>query len=85
MSSRLERALLTAIPAMTNCEWEMDILRDVLTRRAGTDAQRNALLRIIDQNKPRKPVLPRILKQLGELVQSRSTYSNIPPPQDTRF
>lgn len=87
-ASRLEAALLEAQEAAPLMEWEMDILRDVLTRRTGTPDQRNTLIRIIDQNKARKPVLPRILKAIGEPIKSRTSYTtveaqdrnDVPPP-----
>ena len=46
---------------------ELDVLRDVLLGRSGTDAQRNALLRIIkaNANRPRLTII-RLCLQFGE-------------------
>jgi hypothetical protein len=71
MSSRLEDALATApCYGFIGMVWELDVLRDVLTKRKGTDAQRNTLLRIIKDNAPAiRPVIDRLMKQLGDTHQ----------------
>ncbi len=66
--SKLETALQAA-PNYSHIGMvrELDVLRDVLIGKKGTDAQRNTLLRIINHNAiAGRPIIDRLIKTLGD-------------------
>lgn len=74
MNSPLEEALLNAQSAIDGAEHQIDILRQILIGEIGTKDQRSMLIRIIKQNSPTRPMLPRLAVKLGVDTSSTSAY-----------
>jgi hypothetical protein len=62
---------------------ELSVLRDVLTGACGTVAQRNTLLRIIDQNKVNaRSITGRLAAHLGDIT---TTHEAVGPSQYSAY
>lgn len=72
--TNLESKLSVVIAKIETAEWQVDLLRNVLSGEVGTPDQRNALIRIIDQVKLRRPLMAKLERALNITSQVRSTY-----------
>ena len=79
MTFPLEDALWAVGGIQGSCEWQIDILRQVLTSQSGTPDQRNALIRIINQNKPKNYLGTKLERNLqlnaSECAPARNKYA----------
>lgn len=76
MKGKIEEALDQLTPVQPSAEHEVDVLRLVLTGQRGTEAQRNALLRIIKDNLAGKLYAEKLSAKIGAPVFKPGTLSS---------